>query len=230
MNQEDATANPNQTVQSDHQSGGMTAHTINQIYNLQPASASSGEGNQPSTEALRRQSDARRYLAPELARTIDRVLYIHGRAIPNFICASAQNGIKPNDQKKDFIPHWPTLFPNAPQCRDLAADDAAALIAFYDSLHSLADFVADWWEREGQMPVNIFNMILHHADNSLKLALVCIERFDLERLCPPPYEAWGTISSRIERSRTAAADASKHHIARFEAKAAANPPVRIRRR
>jgi len=34
---------------------------------------------------VRRQSEARRYLAPELHRTIERVLYIHGRAIPNFI-------------------------------------------------------------------------------------------------------------------------------------------------
>jgi hypothetical protein len=172
-------------------------------------------------EKLRRQSEARRYLAPELNRTIDRVLYIHGRSIPNFVCASVENGIKPNDRKEDFLPYWPTLCPNAPQCHDLAADDAAALIAFYDSLHSLADFVNEWWERDGQLSVNIFNMILHHADKALAFALICVERFELERLCPPPYESWGTISLRIQRSMAVAADARKHHIARFEAKTAA---------
>jgi hypothetical protein len=109
-----------------------------------------------------------------------------------------------------------------PQFRDLSGDEAVALVAFYDSLNSLKEFVNDWWAREGQLPVNIFNMILHHADASLKLALVCIEKLDVERLCPPPYEAWGTITSRIERSLAMAEDARKHHIARFEAKGAAN--------
>jgi len=101
----------------------------------------------------------------------------------------------------------------------------AALIAFYDSLHSLADFVNDWWEREGQLPVSIFNMILHHAHTSLELALVCVEKFDLETLYPPPYEAWGTISFRIERSLAAEAEARKHHITRYEAKAANKAPT-----
>jgi hypothetical protein len=171
-------------------------------------------------EKSRRQSEARLYLAPELCRTIDRALYVHGRAIPNFTCASAESEVKPNDVKEDFIPYWPVLYPNAPQFRDLPGDDAVALIAFYDSLHSLGDFVKDWWERDGQLPVNTFNMILHRADESLKSALVCVQKFELEKLCPPPYESWGTLSSRIERSISIAADARKHHIARFEAKAA----------
>jgi hypothetical protein len=173
-------------------------------------------------EKSRRQSEARRYLAPELHRTIDRALYIHGRAIPNFTCASAESEVKPNDLKEDFLPYWPVLYPNAPQFRELSGDDAAALIAFYDSLHSLAGAVNDWWERDGQLPVNIFLSILHRADESLKFALVCVEKLELETLFPPPYESWGTISSRIERSISIAEEARKHHIARFEAKAAAN--------
>jgi hypothetical protein len=70
------------------------------------------EKDQRSAEELRRQSEARRYLSPELVRTIKRLLYIHSRAIPNFVCASAEHDIKPNDRKEDFIPHWPVL----PQC------------------------------------------------------------------------------------------------------------------
>jgi hypothetical protein len=177
------------------------------------------EEDQRSTEKSSRQSEARRYLSPELVRTINRVLYIHSRAIANFVCASAENDIKPNDRKEDFIPHWPALYPNAPQCSDLAADDAAALSAFYDPLHSLADFVNDWWEREGQLPVNIFNMILHHADKSLRLALICVTRFRLENQYPQPFE-WEKYTSSIERSLAIAADAVKLHIARYESKAA----------
>ena len=179
-------------------------------------------------ERSRRQSEARQYLAPELHRAILRVLYIHERAIPNLISASAEHEIKPNDLQNDFIPSWPVLYPNAPQVHDLSGDEAVALIAFYDSLHSLAEFVNGWWEREGQLPVNIFNMILHSAGESLTLALVCVEKFRLEQLYPPQLEALGTISSRIERSLSAAAKAREQHIARFDAKAAskASPPSR----
>ncbi|MFZ0424302.1 MAG: hypothetical protein WAL80_15615 [Xanthobacteraceae bacterium] len=189
------------------------------------AAANAVDQSQAAVLTLR-QETARRYLSPELNRTIERVLYIHSRAIPNFICASAENNFKPNDLKEDFIPYRPTLYPSASEVRELPADDAAALSAFYDSLISLADFVNDWWGREGQLPVNIFNMIMHHAQRSLELALVCIEKFDLERQYPPKYEAHDTISSRIKRSMSSAADASKHHIARFEAKAAKGAPPR----
>lgn len=169
-------------------------------------------------DKARHEAEARRYLAPELNRTIERVLYIHQRAIPNFTSASAGHEIKPNDLREDFVPYMPVLYPNAPQFRDLSGDDATALITFYDSLHALEKFVNDWWGREGQLPVNIFNMIMKLATDSLELAGVCIERFELERLFPPRYESWGTLSSRIERSKETAAQSLESHIARFEAK------------
>jgi hypothetical protein len=161
---------------------------------------------------------ARRYLSPELHRTIERVLYILSRSQANFICASAENEIKPNDRKEDFLPYRPSLFPNAPEVGHLSANDAAALSAFYDSLTLLADFVNDWWEREGQMPVNLFNAMSHNAEKSLELALICIDKFNLERQFPPKYEAHGTITSRIKRSLSSATQARQHHITRFEAK------------
>lgn len=214
-------------VASQGQSGGITAHTVNQVFNMHAPPANSADD-------MRRQSEARKYLAPELQRTIERVLYIHGRAIANFICHSADNKTKPNDQKKDFLPYWPGLYPNAPQVRELGEQDAAALIAYYDSLHSLNDHVEDWWEREGQLPVNLFNSFLHDASKSLKIALTCIEKFGLEQQFPPLYEAWGTISGRIRQSLKFEDEARKHHIARFEAKAAkekvARPSQNFRRR
>ena len=200
-------------IASQGQSGGITAHTVNQVFNMHVPNANLADD-------VRRQSDARKYLAPELQRTIERVLYIHGRANVNFVSHSADDGVKPNDQKKDFLPYWPSLYPNAPQVRELRDEDAATLISYYDSLHSLNDHVNDWWEREGQLPKNIFNSFLHDASKSLKLALICIEKFELEEIFPPPYEAWGTISARIEQSLKFEEDGRKHHVARFEAKAA----------
>lgn len=173
-------------------------------------------------DKARREAEARRYLAPELNRIIERVLYIHSRAIPNFTTASVGNEIKTNDLREDFIPYMPVLYPNAPQFRDLSGDDATALITFYDSLHALEKFVNDWWGREGQLPVNIFNMIMKLATDSLMLADTCIARFELEKLFPPQYESWGTLSSRIERSKVTSAQSLESHIARFEAKAKVN--------
>jgi hypothetical protein len=194
------------------QSGGITANSFHQVINNYAPS-------EMTEDVFLRQSEARRLLAPELQRTIDRVLYIHGRAIANFISHSANTNTKPTDVKQDFIPHWPSLYPNAPQLRELAEDAAAALIAYYDSLHSLNDEVNDWWGREGQLPVNLFNSFLHRASKCLRLALICIDKFELEALIPPPYESWGTISFRINQALTSEEQARIAHLSRFEAKA-----------
>jgi hypothetical protein len=173
-------------------------------------------------EKARTEADARRYFAAELNRTIQQALYIHERACPNYMAAvneyiSVDNTIKPDDLQTDFLPEMPVLYPSAPQFHELSGDDATALIAFYDSLRALDSFVTNWWQRKGQLPVNIFNQVLHLSERSLTLALVCIQRFDLEKLCPPPYEAWGTLTSRIERSLSFAKEMREKHIARIEA-------------
>jgi hypothetical protein len=167
-----------------------------------------------SQEKERREAEARKYFAPELNRIIERVLYIHGRAIPNFTSHSAEMSFKPNDLSKDFLPDMPVLYPIAPQFKDLSGDDATSLVFFYDSLRNLERFISDWWEREGQLPVNIFNSILGMADESLALAMDCIVKFDLEILYPPKYESLGTLTSRIEKSRATGRSSLENHIAR----------------
>jgi hypothetical protein len=146
-------------------------------------------GEQETARSSQQHEAARAYLAPELNRTIERALYISERARANFICASAENGVKLNDRKEDFFPYRPSLYPAAPQIRDLPPEEAAALSAYYDSLNSLSDHVNDWWGREDQLPVNIFNSFLHDAGKSLTLAKVCIDRFELDQRYPPKHEA-----------------------------------------
>ncbi len=126
-------------------------------------------------EKTRTEADARRYFAAELSRTIERVLYIHERARPNYMAAvdayiSAENKVKLNDLQADFLTEMPVLYPSAPQFRELSGDDATVRIALYDSLHALSTFVTNWWQREGQLPVNIFNQMLHLSERSLILA------------------------------------------------------------
>lgn len=165
-----------------------------------------------------RQAEATDALSPELQRAIERVQYIVDRASVNFGCESSINGVDTKDRQIDFRPYRPTLYPNAPQVRDLPGKKAIALIRFYDSLNQIEKLVDDWWEREGQLAVNIFNGILHAAEKSLRLGLVCIQEFDLEARFPPPYESWGTLTSRIERSLNSAAQTRQRHMDRAEAR------------
>ena len=178
------------------------------------------ELNKRRTDAedkAKREAEAADALAPELQRTIERVQYIVDRAAVNFGCESSVNGVETKDRQMDFRPYQPTLYPNAPQVRDLPGEKAVALIRFYDSLNEIEKLVDDWWEREGQLAVNIFNGVLHAAEKSLRLGLVCLKEFDLESRFPLPYESWGTFTSRIERSLDSAAQTRQNHIERAEA-------------
>ena len=94
------------------------------------------------------------------------------------------------------------------------------MTAYYDSLHALNDEVSDWWARDGQLAVNLFNVFRDKASRSLRLALVCVERFDLETLIPPPYESWGTISSRIRDALRSEEQIMQAHLQRAAAKTA----------
>ncbi|MCL2589419.1 MAG: hypothetical protein FWD67_00745 [Betaproteobacteria bacterium] len=184
-----------------------------------------------SEDKARREAEARKYLAHELNRVIERVLYIHERASVNYVCTWAKDGVTPSDLQMDFVPYMPVLYPNAQQFRDLSGDDATALIAFYDSLHALEKFVNDWWGRDGQLVENIFNMLLHLASDSLSLAGVCIERFELEKLFPPKYASWDTLSSRINRTKESAEKSREHRTAKFNAQRASSQvhPTKNRR-
>jgi hypothetical protein len=166
----------------------------------------------------KRQAEAADALAPELQRMIERVQYIVDRASVNFGSESSVRGIETNDLQIDFRPYRPILYPSAPQVRDLPGEKAIALIRFYDSLNEIEKQVDDWWEREGQLAVNIFNSILHAAEKSLRLGLVCIGEFALEARFPPPYESWGALTSRIERSLNSAAQTRQHHLDQAEAR------------
>lgn len=211
----DTVASPHPTIQATF----YGANARLNVSGVDQSSNSASEIHGAKAQSANRHSEARRFLAPELQRTIERVLFIHGRALANFVSHSAGTKMKPTDPRQDFIPHWPKLYPHAPQVRDLAEEDVAALAAYYDSLHALNDDVSDWWGREGQLPVNLFNSFLHKASKCLRLALICIEKFELEALIPPPYESWGTISFRINQALKSEEQARSAHIARAEANA-----------
>ncbi len=177
------------------------------LINTQQASAA---------EKSRRESDAKRYLTPELFRVITRLLFVHQRALANYTCAAWGHEM-PKDEKVDFQPIMPVLYPNAPQFHNLPGDDAVALVEFYDSLHVLIGTVTDWHGRPSQLPVNVFNAILHGVDQSLKLAKTCVGRFDIDHVYPAKHASVGTISHQIDVALTKSNQARENHINHFEA-------------
>ncbi|CAI1709290.1 hypothetical protein JKX24_15835 [Serratia proteamaculans] len=144
-----------------------------------------------------KERDAIKFLTPELLRTISRVLYIQERAIINYSMNAAENNkntdlkqplnpeihdlVNLGDQKEDFIPYLPLLYPNAPQAKYLDGEKAVKLITYYDSLFKLELFVKDWWRRAGQLPSNIFSEISHLSENSLLLSLECLAEFRINK-------------------------------------------------
>ena len=166
-------------------------------------------------EKERKLTEACLYLAPEFFRTSERVLYISDRARGNYITAYVgREPPKNGDVKEDFVPFHPFLFPSSPQVRDLPAEVALALVAYYDSLHELEKFVLDWWERPGQLRSNVFNVILHHADKSLLLAQGYIEKLEATKIMMPQPAQLSTLNSRIERSRASTTEARQHQLDR----------------
>jgi hypothetical protein len=169
-----------------------------------------------AAEKSRREADAKLYLTPELFRVIKRLLYVHQRALANFSCAAFGHEM-PKDEKVDFQPIMPILYPSAPQFHNLCGDDAIALVELYDSLHVLAGTVADWYGRPSQLPVNIFNAILHGVDTSLEHAQTCVKRFDIDQLYPAKHASVGSIAHQIDVARQQSNQARENHIQHFEA-------------
>jgi hypothetical protein len=119
-------------VASINQSGGVTAQTVNQTFHVHARDAAPA----PGAEA------ARGIFSPELARILAQQIHILDRAIANFICASVGNP-QPTDHWSTFKPWRPSLYPAAAEFRDLAGEDAALLVEFYDSLNEIDDLIKD---------------------------------------------------------------------------------------
>jgi hypothetical protein len=184
-----------------------------------------------SESKIQKEKDAVKYLTPELLRTIDRVIYIQNRAIINYsknardwhkkglpglpFDEKIHEQVNLGDQKEDFIPYLPLLYPNAAQFKDLNGEMAIKLVVYYDSLFELEMNTKDWWKRLGQLPANIFGQISHLSEKSLKRALECLVEFDLESIVTGS-PLLGTISERIKTSLEKADQIRAHCYADFE--------------
>jgi len=151
-------------------------------------------------DRIKQESEAKKYLSPELLRIIERTLHIHRKTVASvqtssaFSVYSAMTPSKdiPSDLKQfisrdlmeDITPYIPVLYPNVEQFKHLTSADAVSLIAFYDSIYELDAIIKDWWERESRLHSNIYFQIVQKSGFSLKLAKACIDKFELETNSP----------------------------------------------
>ncbi|WP_336803736.1 hypothetical protein [Erwinia aphidicola] len=151
-------------------------------------------------ERIKKESEARKYLAPELRRIIERTLHIHSKAIGSVQASSAfdvyaattpSENIPPDmkqyifrDLMEDMNPYLPVLYPNVEQFKHLTNLDAVSLISFYDSLNELDAIIKGWWEREARLSVNIYYPIAYKSSKSLEFAIKCVETFNLDTQFP----------------------------------------------
>lgn len=165
-------------------------------------------------DRIKQESDARKYLAPELFRIIERTLHIHDRTVGSVKASSAYKvyaaissskdippGIKKTvsmDLMEDISPYLPVLYPNVEQFKHLTSSDAVALIAFYDSLYELDAIIKGWWEREARLQLNIYFQIVQKSNASLGLAIDCVRKFELDDYYPEKI----SLSERIKNSQS----------------------------
>lgn len=177
-----------------------------------------------------REKDAVKFLAPELVRTIMRLLALQERAIINYsanvnaswgrhefklpLTTGLHKPVALGDQKEDFLPYLPILYPNASQFKEINGNKAVKLVVYYDSLFDLELFVKDWWQREGQLPSNIFNQISHKAEKSLSLALECLEEFEIVQ-GNYDHSHSETLAERINAAQKKALQTREHCYAVF---------------
>lgn len=178
-------------------------------------------------DTLRRQDEARKFFAPELHRIIQRTVYIHKRTLVHYGEATFLyfdpnvSRPDPGDKPEDFVPYFPTLFPNTAQISYLSGNHACAISLFYDSLTALENFRTDWWDQENQLKVNILNVMLHQLNESLRHSLECISLFKLEEMFPKKYASHIGIIKDIQQTLEHEEQARARFIAKSEERDAA---------
>ncbi len=194
---------------------------LNQLHENQSAIDSPRDIEAPDA----RVDAALQFFAPELARILAQQIHIFDRATVNFSCASAKNGVQPNDHWSTFKPWKPSLFPSAPAFQDMKAADSALLAEFYDSLSGIDDLIRTWRESEILWDVNVWNYLMQTIQNSVKLGAKAVERFCPGRQYNPTMPASGTLLERATKSSEHMKSALDAHIQRFQLQAELAKPI-----
>lgn len=210
------------------QIGGITSRTINaNVINVHPPSLTP---DSTTTSAQAADSDlVLAFFAPELARILAQQVHIFDRAIVNFVSASVGHP-QPTDHWTTFRPWKPTLYPATASFRDLASEDAALLVEFYDSLNEIDDLIKGWRDSETVWDVNVWNYLMQKVQHSVSLGVQAAKRFCPSRQYNATMPATGTLIDQATRSVASMRSALTAHIDRFNARASANSPSTNRNR
>lgn len=174
------------------------------------------EQNRAVREGASRARDmevARAYFAPELARIVARQSEILSRAVVNFIMASAKKPMPKVEPWESLRPQRPVLYPSARQFRDLSAEDATALISFYDSTHAIAELLDTWVATKMEQDVNTWRFLMGTIRASLDLGASAVMRICPEHPLSPSMPP-ATLIASVKQAVAGVDQAVAAHMAR----------------
>ncbi len=151
--------------------------------------------------------------APELARVFKRQIVVLDRVLPNFISTSTKQP-PPGDTWASLKPSRPTLYPSDSRFRELPPGDATLLVEFYDALDEINDTLESWIDKHPTTDFNAWNVLMHRAQNNLKVGERAIQRFCPDRSFDKASPAAGTLLDQSRRALRAAETARSAHMTR----------------
>jgi hypothetical protein len=152
----------------------------------------------PPSPTPSRAQNARMVLVPEFVRIARRQVFILDRAMANFGRTSFGHTQPTGDTWPALRPFRPDVFLTSPMSQDLGVGDAEVLGEFYGSVREVEDTLASWIETSQSLDdVNAWVVLQHKAADSLRKAIVAVQRLCREREFDPTMPASGTLLERI---------------------------------
>ncbi len=142
------------------------------------------------------------------------------RMVPNFVSASVGRAMPQIEGWAFFFPRRPVLYPAPIQFKDLAQDDATALIDFYDSLQGISELIEQWLRGEAVQDVNHWNVLMQTVEKSLGFGNAAVKRFCPDQPSSPIVPAAGSLKDALARESDHVRKALAGHLERAATAAA----------
>lgn len=156
--------------------------------------------------------------APEMARILAKQIHVLDRTVANFGQTSLKRPPIQGDSWSTLRPLSPSLYPSAPELRDLPPHASRMLVEFYDAVQGVADLIDDLERRWSPTEVNNWNVLMHKVRSTVDLGVRAIEIFSPGRRYASTIPAAGTFVERAAHSTRNMDATLKAHLARHGVK------------
>jgi hypothetical protein len=157
---------------------------------------------------------ARAIFAPEAERLLRRLIGLLDRVLVNYRETSRGQPASPGDSWPTLKPFKPTVFPAAPQLKDLSAADVAKLSDFCAASQEVDD-VVDAFISARQFPeYNAWNFLMHRLELGVQAGRQVVASLNPTAQFDAASPASGTMLEQAARVLTGAEQARADFIAR----------------